>query len=133
MCYFISYNLPLIISLLSKKTAPVFLKKKSVPAFLYRSSIFLTKIGKIIYPSYEITRHAVIYQDRDDVIKYDMANQNLCLMDDAIARKNFDEAQEIYEKVYIQFIEALKKLANNDHQLLHVSFFVQYPLPHLKL
>ena len=89
----------------------------------YRSSIFLTNIGKIIYPSYQITRHAVIYQDRDDVIMYDLANQNLCQMDDAIARKNFDEAQEVYERVYIHFVEALKKLANNDPQLIHVRFF----------
>ena len=99
-----------------------------IGAVRYRSSIFLTNIGKIIYPSYQITRNAVIYQDRDDVIMYDLANQNLCQMDDAIARRNFDEAQEVYERVHIHFVEALKKLANNDPQLIHVRFFYKLPV-----
>jgi hypothetical protein len=82
----------------------------------------LTNIGKIVYPSYEISRHTAIFQDRDDIINYDLANQDLCLMDHAMERKNFDEAIKIYWKVHEQYVEALKKLSNGDPHLIYVRF-----------
>ncbi len=90
--------------------------------FFHRSTIFLTNIGKIVYPSYEIFRQTVIFQDRDDVISYDLANQDLCRMDCAIEHKKFGEAITIYYKAHQQFEEILKKISSGDPRLIYVSF-----------
>ena len=85
------------------------------------SSIFLTNIGKIVYPSYEISRHTAIFQDREDVISYDLASQDLCHIDRAIEQKDFDEARTIYYKVHAEFEDALIKLQNGDRRLIYSS------------
>ena len=89
-------------------------------SIFFRSSIFLTNIGKIVYPSYEISRHTAIFQDREDVISYDLASQDLCRMDRAIEQKDFDEARTVYYKVRAEFEDALIKLHNGDHRLIYV-------------
>ena len=102
-------SFPYIVTLISK-------------AISFRSSIFSTNIGKIVYPSYEICRQTAIFKDRDDVINYDLASQDLYHMEDEIDHKNFDEARKIYYKIYPQFVEALKKLASGDPRLIYVRF-----------
>ena len=81
----------------------------------------MTNIGKIVHPSYEISRETAIFQDRDDVMSYDLASQDLCRMERAIEQKDFNEARTIYYKVHEEFEDALEKLHSGDHRLIYVS------------
>lgn len=64
-----------------------------------------------------------IFPDREAVVNYDLANQDLCLMEDFIEHKDFDEARKIFAKIHPRFTEMLKKLlAVQDPYVIHVRY-----------
>ena len=83
--------------------------------------MFLINIGRIVYPSYNISRDTPIFQSRNELIKYEVANHNLCRMDDAMENKNFDEARNIFENIKEEFMISMNDLTKGDPRLLNVS------------
>ncbi|XP_046860764.1 fanconi-associated nuclease 1-like isoform X2 [Xenia sp. Carnegie-2017] len=85
------------------------------------STIFFRRIGQGVYPDYVIRRVCRIFRNRDDLICCDVANQALFCLNEAIERKKFDKAMEVFEEAYEKFKAIMRKLALCDPATLYSS------------
>ncbi|XP_028411307.1 fanconi-associated nuclease 1-like isoform X2 [Dendronephthya gigantea] len=83
--------------------------------------LFLNNIGKVSFPDYEVSRSLAIFPDREALVSYDLAHQDVCEMGIFLGSKNSDVAEKIFVKVHPRFSEMLEKLVvQEDPQIVHV-------------